>query len=144
MHEGQTAKELLKAGNYTCVLKKDDVIYTSTERGIKPLVGWLKEGRDMHGFSAADKIVGKAAALLFVLAGVHDVYAPVMSAGAVSMFRKYDVDASYDLVVSNIINRTGDDICPMEKTVAQIDTPDVAFEALQAKIRELAMRKEFL
>ncbi len=36
---------------------------------------WLGSGMDFRGCAAADKIVGKASAMLFVLAGVKAVYA---------------------------------------------------------------------
>ena len=54
-------------------------MYSSTERGVKPLLDFIENGPNLRGFSAADKIVGKAAALLYVLLGVKEVYAPVMS-----------------------------------------------------------------
>ena len=77
------AIEQLNSGVCTCVLCKEDIVCTSTERGVKPLLNWLDRGVDLHGFSAADKVVGKAAAFLYVLLGVKEVYAPVMSESAI-------------------------------------------------------------
>lgn len=45
------------------------------------MVEWLGFGMDFHGYAADDKIIGKATAMLFVLAGVKEVYAPVVSMG---------------------------------------------------------------
>ena len=53
----EQARKILTEGNYTCVLRKQDTVYTATERGVKPLVRWLTEGIDVRGFSAADKLV---------------------------------------------------------------------------------------
>ena len=54
----------LNSGEYTCVLCKEDTIYTSTERSVQPLLDWLDSDINLHGFSVADKVVGKAVAFL--------------------------------------------------------------------------------
>ncbi len=66
------------AGHTIC-LCKDGKLLTSDKRGISPMMDFIEEGRDVTGYSVADKIVGKAAAFLFVLAGVTEVYAEVVS-----------------------------------------------------------------
>ena len=66
------------AGHTIC-LCKDGKLLTSDKRGISPMMDFIEEGRDVTGYSVADKIVGKAAAFLFVLAGVKEVYAEVVS-----------------------------------------------------------------
>ena len=53
------ARDLLESGDYTCVLQKGEVSYTSKERGVKPLFDWLESSVDLRGFSAADRVVGK-------------------------------------------------------------------------------------
>ena len=60
----EKAKKLLADGSYTCVLCKGDTVRTSSLHGIRPLLGWIHEETDYHGFAAADQIVGKAAAFL--------------------------------------------------------------------------------
>lgn len=59
---------------------------TSTERGVKPLLQWLDGENSVKGFSAVDKVVGRAAAFLYVLLEVKEVYAGVMSEGAAHYF----------------------------------------------------------
>jgi len=54
-----SAMETFNTGEYTAVLCKGDLTYTSMEHGVKPLVAWIDSGFDFTGFSAADKIVGK-------------------------------------------------------------------------------------
>ena len=60
------ARALLAQGEYTVVLCRDDVTYTDTRRGVAPLLALLDSGTDVGGFSAADKVVGKAAAFLYL------------------------------------------------------------------------------
>ncbi len=141
MTDLERAKSLFQSGEYTCVLLKGDSIYTSTQTGISPLIGWLKARNDIKGFSAADKIVGKAAALLFVLGGVKEVYSPVMSEKAVVIFTRYNVHAEYDTLVACIINRQGTGSCPMEEAVSDIDDPPQAFQVLLHTLSVLQAKK---
>ena len=56
----EEARRFFSAG-YTLVLTGGDVI-TDRRRGISPLYDVYRSGRDVVGWSAADRIVGKAAA----------------------------------------------------------------------------------
>ena len=60
----EKAKELFAQGGYTCVLVGGGREVVGREHGILPLIKWIEEKSDFRGFAAADKIVGKAAALL--------------------------------------------------------------------------------
>lgn len=130
------AKELLK-DEKTLVFVKDDKIFDSTLSGVKPLIGFLSDGVDLNGFSLADKIVGKAQAMLAVKAGIVEVYAKIMSKAGEEILKKYNIPYSYDTLVDEIINRKGDDICPMEKTVKDINDLDEAYKALKEKVLAL-------
>ena len=71
------ARALLIANkDATLVAVRDDEVITVTERGIKPLLAWVREGRDLTGFSVADKVVGKAPALLYAVLGPDAVFSP--------------------------------------------------------------------
>lgn len=131
------AIEILSKGEYTCVLCREDTVYTSMERGVKPLLDWLDSDKEFKGFCAADKVVGKAAAFLYVLLGVKTVYAPVMSRGAIDTLERYDIQSLYDCSVDKIINRAGTGICPMEETVWDISSPEEALRVVKIKLTEL-------
>ncbi len=130
----ERAESLLLSGGYTCVMCRGDETYTSILRGVAPLLECIDSGRDMRFFSAADKAVGKAAAMLFVLLGVSEVYADVMSEPAKNILDVCRVKYSCNTSVKYIINRAGDGMCPMEKAVMDTDNPH---EALR-RIRETA------
>ena len=70
MTDIEHAKQLLTDARYTCVICRGDDIHTSEKRGVAPLIELLDSRIDVRGYSAADKAVGKAAAMLFVLLGV--------------------------------------------------------------------------
>lgn len=133
----EKAKELLLAENATCVLRKGETVYCSRARGVKPLLDLLTEKKDLQGFSAADKVVGKAAAFLYVLLGVAEVYAGVISEGALQVFRIYGVAVSYDILVPAIRNRTNTGFCPMEEAVRDCAEPEKAVGLIQAKLAAL-------
>lgn len=132
------AMGLLKGGNYTCVLCKRERTLTSEKKGVAALVEWASQEVDLRGFCAADKIVGKAAALLFVRAGIREVYASVMSEAAAEVFSRYRVKAQCDKMVPFIINRLGTGRCPMEQAVEHLSEPEEALLAIKQKLLELA------
>ena len=133
------AVDLLSKGEYTCVLCKGSAVFTSKERGVKPLIAWLNSKTDFRGFCAADKVVGKAAAFLYVLLGVNAVYAPVMSKSAYKTLSKNGIEPLCDLSVEAIRNRSNTGLCPMEKTVMDIDDPETAFLMIKNKIESMAV-----
>ena len=133
----EKAKDILCDKGYTCVLCKDDIVYTAYDRGVKPLLKWLDDGLDLKDFSAADKVVGKAAALLYVLLGVSCVYAPVMSIGAQEVFDEHKTAFICDKTVDAIINRQGDGFCPMETAVKDISSPETAISVIKEKLKTL-------
>lgn len=133
MKDIDKAKLLLK-DDITLVLVKDNDIIKSKLRGIKPLINILNENIDISDYSLADKIVGKAQALLSVKANIKEVYANVMSISATKILNKYNIPYSYKTLTDKIINHSGDDICPMEKAVLNIDDYNIAYEKLKKRI----------
>lgn len=133
------AKNMLIEGDYTAVLCHENTVYTSSERGVLPLVKWIDNKIDLNGFSAADKVVGKATAFLYIILGVKEVYATVISRSALEVFKNYNVLIEYDQAVDNIINRQGNGICPFETTVLNINDTDNAYNKIKAKMKEMGI-----
>ena len=133
MSDLKKAKELLSSGGYTCVLCRGDAVYTATARGVRPLVDWLDSGLDLRGFCAADKVVGRATAFLYVLLGIKAVHARVMSVPAREALQAGGIAASCDTETAGIINRRGDGPCPFEEAVLGITAPVEALNAIRKK-----------
>lgn len=133
-----TAKELLHTEGYTCVLCKGESVLTSTQRGVRPLTVWLGSGRDFQGYCAADKVVGRATAFLYVLMGVKGVYARVISQLALQVLTEHGVAVEYVELTPNVINRRGDGICPFERAVLDVTDPAIAYEAITKKLSEFS------
>ena len=60
-----------------------------------------------------------------------------MSKDAVDIFSRFSIQYEYDELTNMIINRAGDGPCPMEQTVAQIEDPNEAFEAIKQTLKRL-------
>lgn len=133
------AKKLLESES-TCVLFKGDEVIESKERGIKPIMWLIAENKNLKGFHLADKIIGKAVALLAVYAGITNAFAEVMSKSAVEVLKKHNIDYSYKTLTDKIINREGTGICPMEETVQNIDDAATAYAALKTKLESLSKK----
>ncbi len=133
MGDLERARQHLAQGGYTCVLCRGEVLHTALARGVKPLVDWLDSGLVLRGFSAADKVVGRATAFLYVLLGVRAVHALVMSTPARQALEASGILALCDREVPGIINRRGDGPCPFEEAVLGITDPGEALEAIRRK-----------
>lgn len=130
-------KKTLENGGYTCVLSDGEQTVTSTKRGVSPLIKLIESGKSFVGFAAADKVVGRAAALLYALMGVTALYAGVISASALEVCNSNGIYVEYGKAVQYIINRNGDGVCPMEQATAQISDPLAAFKAIKQRFAQL-------
>lgn len=134
--DDENARAILEQG-YTCVLCRGAGVHTTTLRGVRPLVRWLESGLELKGFSAADKVVGRATAFLYCLLGVQSVYAQVMSRAALEVLHSAGIRAEYGKLTDHIINRRGDGICPFEAAVMEITAPAEALRAIREKMAEM-------
>ena len=137
----QKAKEEFSTGKYTLVICKDSDISTSDVTGIRPLMKLINEKKDCKGYSAADKIVGRAAAFLYTLLGVKNVYGEVMSKGAIEIFKKEGINYEYKTLTEFIENRKKNGICPMDEAVLNCTNANDACEAIRQKIKFLQSQK---
>lgn len=131
------ARDLLDAGNYTCVVCRGEIFYTATQRGVAPLLHWVETDLDLSGFSAADRVVGRGAAFLYCLLGVREVSARIMSRPAAEVLQSHGICAYADTFVDGIINRKGTGPCPFEAAVLEFQDPQEALTAIRKTRRQL-------
>lgn len=122
-------KEFLLKENHTIVIYKSDAsLVVSNERGIAPLIKLLSENRtQLKDSIIADKVIGKAAALLMVYGEAKEVFTPTISYPALKVLKSHNIKIHYDNIVERIINRKGDGLCPMETLCIDVDEPEKAF-----------------
>lgn len=130
MNDINHAKYILEDRNASVVFCRGEQMIILDGKGIKPLLELMKKQIALSEYSVADKIVGKAAALLFIKMKVSSVYGSVMSEKARDIFLHYNIPFFYKTLTKEIINRRGDDICPMEKAVENVNDPEKAYAIL--------------
>ena len=91
----------------------------------------------LKGASVADKVIGKAAALLMALGEIKEVYTLIISEPALQVFENHKIKYFYDKKVDRIVNRTGDGLCPMESLCLDIYDPQEAFIKIIDKISKM-------
>ncbi len=131
------AKNIMLDGGYTCVVCGSDYTLTSVDRGVKPLLSWIDENRSFEDAYISDKVIGKAAAMLYVLLGAKSVYATVISNPAKQVFLEYGIECYYDTLVDAIRNRTNTGFCPMETAVRDISDLTEALNAIKSTLQKL-------
>ena len=129
-------KDVLLNENHTIVIYKNDAsVHTSNDRGVAPLMKLLKEDNtQLKDAMIADKVIGKAAALLMVYAKVKVVYTPTISTPALQVFKNNNIEIHYDKEVERIVNRKGDGLCPMETLCMYIENPEEAYITIYNKL----------
>jgi len=127
------AKDLLIKEAYSLVIYKDGkIITTSREKGLKPLIDAIGEYKEeLVGAVLADKIIGKAGALISIYGGISEVYAHTISDCAKDIYQSNGIKIESDRVVPYIINRDGTDKCPMEKIVENIENSEEAYNEIK-------------
>lgn len=136
-NDTEKAREILESQGYTCVMCKDDISHTATQRGVKPLLDWLDSGIDFTGYCAADRVVGRATAFLYCLLGVDEVYAHVISRPAADVLNAHGITCEAGKLVDGIINRTGTGPCPFEAAVMDITDAGEALTAIRNKMAQM-------
>lgn len=132
------AEKILKENNFSFVAVKGDEIYTSKKRGISPVIEIIDENRDfLNGATVADRVIGKAAAMLLSKYGVAEIFAVLTSDKAIEYLKNKNVKFSYDSKAEYIINRDRTDMCPMEKTVIGTDDENLAETLIREKLQQL-------
>ena len=130
----ELAKSILLEENATCAVLGKEEWYLSHERGVKPLLQWLDEGRSLHGCTAADRVVGNGAAFLYVLLGVKEVYANVLSRDALQTLQRFQIAVAYGQLAEWIQNRAGDGRCPIEEAVSGETDPHAALIKIRNRL----------
>ncbi|MBE5847401.1 MAG: DUF1893 domain-containing protein [Lachnospiraceae bacterium] len=133
--ELREAYDLMQKEGYSLVLKKEDDLITGHERGIRMLLMILQIGNDYSGYVAADKVIGKGAAFLYILLKIKEIHANVISEPALATLKDKGVKVFYEELVPMIRNRDNTGFCPMEQAVLDETDPQAAFRKLLEKTR---------
>jgi alpha-glucuronidase len=114
----------------TLVLVNKDGIFESQDKGVSYLLSLAKQHKTLDDTIAYDKIVGKAAALLYLYLHVKAVYAKVLSSEAERLFRTHHVPYAYEAKVPVILNPSKTKRGFFEEALVGIDDPKEALPIL--------------
>ena len=81
-----------------------------------------------------DRVVGRAAAFLYCLLDVSEVYSKVMSRPAAQVLVQHGITVHADTFVDGIINRQGTGPCPFEAAVMDATNPRDALSIIRKKL----------
>jgi len=133
------AVEAVRSGASIAVAKGGRLLASRDGHSVRPLIELLSEvGDELQGASVADKVLGRAAAL--VLADNPDIYmvhGVVMSAHGKEALESAGIPYSFDRLVDFILNRTGDGMCPIEQMSLRYREP----RDFVAAMREMYLRR---
>lgn len=113
-----------------------------SRRGVAPLLELIDNNKMLSGYSVADKVIGKAAAYLYVLLQPSEIYCNVISQHAVDVFEKYNISFSFENCVPAIRNRKDTGFCPMESAVLTADNPVSALAAIKDKLYSVRKQRD--
>ena len=128
-------KRLVSDGRSIVVARAGVISDVSDDRGIAPAMAMLDGGK-LEDALVADKIVGRAAAAIFIAGKVKKVYGAVMSEGARELFAAHGVETGADKVVKTIINRAKTGMCPMESAVEKLSDVSKMVETLRKAMKK--------
>lgn len=115
------------------IVKNGEVLFETRSHRISGFLGAIEQfGDELEGTSLADRVAGKAIALLYVYAGIKEVYAEVLSKKAKTVFEQNGIRHEWRELVENVLDLNKSGVCPFEKAAAGISDPREAYEAFKA------------
>jgi len=139
MPMGRFLRMLDDSGENLMVFREGDIIFISSGRGVSPLLEVIEEiGVDqLRGVVTADRVVGKAAALLNIYMGASEVHAMVISEAAKKALENNGVGYEFWEETEAIKEKDGVIFCPFERLVQDIDDPAEAYGAIRVKLADI-------
>jgi hypothetical protein len=134
MQDLEIAKKRLTENSLSLsVVKNGEIVFETASHGVSGFLEAVEKfGDKLEGASVADRIVGKAIALLCVYARVRAIYAIVLSENAKEVLEKNMVHHEWKCLVENILDASKSGLCPFEKLATEISSPKDAYKMLKA------------
>lgn len=130
------AQLLAEEGQSLVVVRNGRMLFSSRLPGIQPLLDAL-DNNVLPGSALADKVFGRAAAMIAVQGQVTAVHTPVMSQGAAEVLSEAGVLYCAERTVPQIKNREGAGPCPMEAATEFTVVPEKGVNAVRKLLKDL-------
>jgi hypothetical protein len=139
MQDLEIAKKQLYDNELTLVIAKNGkVIFQTDSHRISGFMYAIDTiGTQLKDASVADRVAGKALALLCIYAGINEIYAEVLSKKARALFEECMVACKWKQLVDNVLDLNKTDMCPFEKAAANIVDPKDSYAAFKALLEKM-------
>lgn len=133
----ELAVSYLKENDCTLAfVRNGEVLFESHKKGIRPMYEALTSEVDLTGAVLADRVIGRAAAMLALSTGIQSLFTFVISESALAVLKEEKFSTyTYHSVSPFVMNRTQDDLCPIEKLSQGTDDPEVLMERIEEFLR---------
>ena len=136
INDMELAREVISTTDYSIVVIGYGKIWKQKKgEGIRPILETIEEmGEDIYDSVIGDRILGKASALLCRYAKAQAVYSPQGTKTGIALLIMGGIPCQVDELIPQIMNRNGDDICPFEKMLKDVTSPEEAYKILKEKV----------
>ncbi len=134
MQDLEIAKKRLGEKGLTLgIVNKGSILFETRDHGISGFLNAIEELQTkLTGASIADRIAGKAVALLCIHCKIQAVYATTLSSAAKALFDEKCIYVEWNDLVETILNVSKSAICQFEKAVADVSNPQDAYMKLKS------------
>jgi len=133
MDELEVAKQRLKDKNLNLVFIRDyEPIFETKKEGLSGLLQAIEKlNGDLSNTSVADRIIGKAAALIYDYLKVKAAFAITLSQDGLEILNTSRIRCEFEKLVPTILNMKKTDKCPFEKIVENISNSKEAYKKIK-------------
>jgi hypothetical protein len=115
------------------MVKNGAVLFETRSHRISGFLGAIEQlGAGLECASVADRVAGKAIALLCAYAKISTVYAEVLSEKAKAVFEENEIRHEWKELVKNVLDLNKKSVCPFEKAATDISDPKDAYRTFKA------------
>ena len=130
--EGFQMLEMLNEQGLSLLVYNHDSLTTHANRGVQDLLQLISEQPErLNGAVVADKIIGKAAAVLMATGGVREVHTNIICTPAKQLFEQQGILVFATEEVPMILNRDRSSMCPIDTQIAEVESIEDCVAILQ-------------
>lgn len=95
----------------------------------------------LYNAKIVDSVVGRGAAFLMIKGGIKELHAEILSESAYNLFQKTNIQVTYSQLVPFILNRKGNDYCPIERITEKAHNEEEAYLLIKQFIENKKQQK---
>jgi len=120
------------------VIKDGEVVDQRKGTGVAPFIDLIEStDADFSDCVIGDRLLGRASAFLCRYVNASGVYAVKGTKKALAVLLVGGVLGEVDEFIPQVSNRSFDGLCPFERAVTSVESPDEAYVLIKKKLSEL-------